>query len=187
VKTKHGKHGMKIGELSAALGVSRDTITFWLKRPELERFFSPDALGRSGAAQRQFLESDVLALNSIRHLRYVETITEWVDIAQRLDSGWRAQDFSQSAIAADSRTIPLPQAEQSARAAATMAERDAALRRVSELESELTRLRGELESEREKRLTDREKHAGDMERLLREISDLRYQIGRLESKNEGQG
>lgn len=168
---------MRFGELTSTLGVGRDAIQAWMAHPELNRFFSEGALLKAGAPQRIFDESDVLVLNTIRWLRYEDNVTDWQAIAAYLDSGQRHQEFPQNAVAKDTRTIPIPQAEQSARAAATLAERDAALAKVRELESEIERLRGELDKQRER-------SDNKIEALLREIAELRYQMGRMERDKE---
>lgn len=159
---------MRIGELASALGVSRDAIMGWMDNPELNHFFSDGALLKAGGSQRVFTENDVLILNTIRHMRNAEKIRDWSLIAQRIEAGQLEQDFPQNAITTDNRTIPLPQAEQSARAAATLAERDAALARVKELEQALA--------------NEQAGRRSDMERFLRELAELRYTIGRLEAE-----
>lgn len=164
---------MKAGELAVALGVSRDTLYAWVKRPELARYFSSGAVGEGGSAHRVFSENDVAILSTINHLRYTEKVTDWEAIAAYLDSGQRFTEFPQNAISADPRTIPIQQAEQSAKAMATLAERDAALLRVRELEGEIERLRSELEKQRER-------SDNKIEALLREIAELRYQMGKME-------
>lgn len=153
---------MKTGEVAKILGVDAITVRRWIEREELNPFFSEGAKGEHGAAQRLLTESDVLVLNTVRALRTGDKVAEWRDIATYLESGERVQQFPQNAISADPRTIPLPQAEQSARAMATMAERDAALRKVNELESQLKEVRAENKE------------------LIREMMDLRQKIGKLE-------
>ena len=179
---------MKTGEAAALLGVSINTARNWLDRQELTHLFSEGAKGTHGGAQRVLSETDVLVLNTVRHLRNVDNVTEWPDIVRQLDADYRVQEFPQNAISADPRVIPLPQAEQSARAAATLAQRDEALVRVNELETEIERLRDELK-------TERDKHREDIERLLKEsnqdkqelnerVAQLQRELGRAEAKLE---
>jgi DNA-binding transcriptional MerR regulator len=130
---------VKTGEASNLLGVDIKTLKNWISHELLSQFFSEGARAEHGSPHRVLTESDVLVLNTIRHLR-TSGITEWTGIAEYLESGKREQSFPQNAIAVDTRTIPLPQAEQSAKAMATMAERDAAMRRVQELESQLSKV-----------------------------------------------
>jgi DNA-binding transcriptional MerR regulator len=182
---------MKSGELAAALGITPDTVKNWAKHPALEKFFSEGAKGEDGSFQRTFNESDVLVIATIHHLRTSGT-TEWDEIAQHIEDGVRYQEFPQNAIAADPRTIPIQQAEQSAKAAATLAERDAALRRVNELElhivsletqhrDEIERLRAESKEESDK---IRREYEDRVDKLHQEVRQLLREIGRLEGRLE---
>lgn len=79
---------MRIGKVCKALGgIDNDTIKNWIERPELAKFFSPTAHG-DGVTQRDITESDLIVLNTVRSLRVTGT-TDWVDIAARLDGGYR--------------------------------------------------------------------------------------------------
>jgi len=74
-------------------------------------------------------------------------------------------------------------------------ERDAALKRLAEVEEEMEQMREdhkrELEQERQasKKELEKEREKSEiakgqlMERLLREIAELRYEIGKLEEKS----
>src|SRR5690606_1610950 len=112
---------MKTGEASSILGIDRSTLHNWINERGLRQFFSPSATGADGSAHRTLTEADVLVLNTIRAARAQNM--SWEEIAERLNSGHREQEFPLNAISADRRTIPLQQAEQSARAMATLAER----------------------------------------------------------------
>ena len=148
----------------------------WIDRPELSAYFSPGALGKHGGTQRILTESDILVLNTIRTFRSSGTHS-WTDIARKLDGGERTQEFASNAISADPRTIPVTQAEQSARAMATVAERDAALVRVDELENKVIEL--------EMKITQAETERDEMkEGLLREIAELNREVGRLQGRLE---
>lgn len=169
--------GLKAGELAVALGVARDTLYTWMKRPEIIKYFSPGAMGEGGSAHRIFNENDVVVFTTITHLRYVESVTDWAAIAAFLDTGQRYTEFPQNAISADPRTVSVQQAEVSAKAMATLAERDAALERVKELEAQLEKVQEQHRLEVERLQA---KNVSDIERLLREMAELRYQIGKLE-------
>lgn len=169
---------MRIGELASSLGISKDAVQAWVHHPELEHFFSDGAKLGAGASQRVFNENDVLILNTVRHMRNTEKVKDWSLIAQRIEKKDYEQDFPQNAIATDTRVIPIQQAEQSAKAMHTLAERDAAIAQVNELHSRIAALEKQLE-------TERTQHKQDLERLLREIAALNREIGRLErDKNE---
>jgi len=182
---------MKTGEIASILSVTRDTINNWVKNPALEEFFSALARGEAGNAHRFFSESDVLVLNTIHHLRRRGT-RDWEAIAEYLDSGERFQEFPQNAISTDPRTIPLPQAEQSVKAAATLAERDAALNRVQELEYQLDTMEqrhiDEVEKlrieTREEVRRSRQEYEQKIDGLQREVRQLLREIGRLEGRIE---
>jgi DNA-binding transcriptional MerR regulator len=203
---------MKTGEAAKILGIDKATIYNWTAHPLLERFFSLEAKSKIAGTQRLLTESDVLVLNTIRTLRGSGK-NDWGEIAAVLESGHRVQEFPQNAISSDPRVIPLPQAKQAAEVLAMRTERDAALQRVDELERRLAdaqrqldeRLkeeRAEMDAKYEKRLEeerlrnkaalDEEKrrnreevlqNKADIERLLREIGELRYKIGQLEKRD----
>lgn len=167
---------MKTGEIAKIIGVDRKTIRNWIDDYGLQDFFSPSARGEDGQVQRTLTEADVLVLNTIRSLK-ANGIHNWNAIRTHLEAGHRETEFPLNAIAVDTRTITVEQAQQSARALATMAERDAALKRVSELEAEIEELRAAnaaLENEKD----------DIKEKLMREIMDLHRAIGKLEGKLE---
>lgn len=155
---------MKIGELASILGYEPRTLRNWIDRPELKHFFSEGALGKLGA-HRILTDSDVLALNTIRYLR-VNHSSSWDEIAAHLESGKREQGFPQNAISTDPRTIPLPQAEQAARLLTVTRERDLALEEITRLEEHLAKERADRDTMKEQ--------------LLREIGELRQEVGRLQ-------
>lgn len=87
---------MRIGKASEYLdSLNGDTIKNWIDRDELRKFFSLAAQGKT-SAQRDISDDDLLILNSIRALR-LEGTRDWVEIAARLDSGYRAEKFPESA------------------------------------------------------------------------------------------
>jgi len=186
---------MKTGEAAKIMGVDRSTLLDWINIRGLDRFFSTGARGTDGSMHRILNDADLLVLNTIRGCRSQNM--DWEEIEAHLETGEREQSFPQNAISVDPRTIPLPQAEASARALATMRERDAALARVDELSGEIEELRSTVErmqQEKEALLqrTQQEKEAAvqklqsekDAVRktLFREMADLYKQIGRLEGE-----
>jgi DNA-binding transcriptional MerR regulator len=178
---------MRTGEAAKILGVDRKTIRNWIDDYGLQKYFSLSALGEDGAIQRVLTESDLLVLNTIRAQK-VAGVYDWAQIALYLETGEREREFPQNAISADPRTIPVDQAHQSARAMATVAERDAAVSRIRELLDENEELRAMIERlEREK---DEMKEAllreitRVQEPLLREIAELQRQLGKLEGQLE---
>lgn len=163
------------GEIAKRLGVDRKTLIDWITHEQLTPFFSESARKEHGSAHRQLTDEDILALNTIRQLRHMDGIADWQEIANYLLTGKRESEFPLHKLTMDTLTVSLPQAEQSAKAAATLAEREAALRRVAELEVYVEALQTKItQLEREK---DTEK-----ERLLREMNTLYRQIGALEAE-----
>lgn len=193
---------MKTGEAAKILGVDRTTIINWIENRGLEQFFSDQANGRDGGTQRTLTESDLLVLNTIR-ARRAENL-DWPHIARFLETGQRENEVPQNAASTDKRTVPVQQAEMSARALATVAERDQALQRVDELTEQVTALMTQLKDAHEQELklmreiADLHREAGGRELLEQEISkrdsqieaqnrkleDLSRQIGKLEGQLE---
>lgn len=171
---------MKTGEIAKILGLDVSTVRKWIDTSNFSRFFSPSARGEHGNAHRFLTESDVLVLNTIRTLR-TRDHADWDAIVAYLDSGQREQEFPENAISVDIRTIPVPQAEQAARTLAMMAERDAALQKVNELNDYVKRLEQEREELRERLTREKEQVK---EQLMREIMELMLKIGRLEGRLE---
>jgi len=155
---------VKVGEAARIFGVDSSTVRNWINHPTLTTFFSPSARNEHGGAQRVLNEPDILILNTIRARRAAGD--DWQAIAAYLDSGEREREFPANAISVDTRVISVPHAEQSARAMAIMAERDAALKRVEELTARVEQAEQEKEEIREK--------------LTQEIKQLLRELGRLE-------
>ncbi len=166
---------MKTGEAAKILGVDRTTIINWIENRGLSKYFSASATGADGSAHRILTESDLLILNTIRRLR--SNNLEWQEILENLETGNRERDFPQNAISGDPRTIPVTQAEVSARAMATVAERDAALSRIQEMAAEIEDLRETVERLQQEKDAQREEH-------YKQIIDLNRLIGRLEGQLE---
>jgi DNA-binding transcriptional MerR regulator len=171
---------MKTGELAKILGVDRKTIRNWIDDYGLQKFFSASALGTDGNIHRTLTEADVLVLNTIHHKR-TNSVNDWNEIKDYLESGERQTEFPTNAIGHSRRTIPVEQAEQAARTLATIAERDAVLARVTQLEGEVERLLLENGELREKLDTANERFYAEKdvlkESLLREMGGLREKIG----------
>ena len=158
------------GQAAKRLGVDRKTIIDWIEHEGLSQFFSDSARKKHGSAHRQLTDADMLALNTIRHLRNVQEVSDWSVIGEYLNSGKREAEYPQSRLTMDTTTVTLPEAEQSVRAAATMAERDTALARIDELQDEIERMRSE--------------HKQETDALHKRIEDLQRELGRTEAKLE---
>lgn len=138
---------MRIGKASEYLdSLNGDTIKNWIDRAELNKFFSPAARGES-RAQRDINDADLLILNSIRVLR-LEVTRDWVEIAARLDAGYRAEKFPESAAFVNGRA-PIQLYQQAA----------ISTREADEGRVENARLRSEITELQEKRVQDAKESA----------------------------
>ncbi|MEO8611416.1 MAG: MerR family transcriptional regulator [Chloroflexota bacterium] len=127
---------MKTTKVAEMLGIDAKTVTNWTSNPELNEFFSLPA--RTDSKARTYNEDDVLVLNTIRVLR--EGNMDWVDIAQRLDDNYRDSQLPPSALLVNTTT-----------ALATYNQLGLAQQRITDLETEVERLRGEVERRDEMR------------------------------------
>lgn len=167
---------MRSGELAKILGVADQTLLNWMKQPEVNPYFSREALGAAGSVQRIYTEEDAVILNTIRELRSNGT-TDWREIGKMLADGFRKQEFPKNALITDTRVIPVPMAEQATQLAQILQERDSALERATELAQAL-------DDERAGRKKDNELAQAELRRLEREIGKLE---GRLEEMLKAKG
>jgi DNA-binding transcriptional MerR regulator len=167
---------MKTGEAAKILGVDPKTIRNWIDDYGLSRFFSTSATGEDGSFQRLLTESDLLVLNTVRALKG-RGVTNWDRVAEYLESGEREREFPQNAISGDPRTIPVQQAEVSAKAMATLTERDNAIARMREMAAEIEELRAAVNRLQNEKDAQREEY-------YKQLIDLNRQIGRLEGQLE---
>jgi len=188
--------GMKTGKVAKAFGIDRKTVTNWTDMPQLVKFFSPEAQGID-RTQRDYLEPDLLVINTIRAKR--NQSMDWDDIESFLESGERERELPVSAMLVET-TAPIAQYGR-------IVELQTALEAVEEqieiYQEEMDRLRQEIdkrdtehqmrvdqvrEEERQKaRLQESEerKTAHEREeRLNKEIIELNRQIARLEVRME---
>lgn len=156
---------MKTGKVADMLGVDQKTILNWSDRPELQKFFSPDALGQGRSIGRDYAEQEIIVLNTIRTERRKNTA--WRDIARLLEEGVRDTELPPSALLVDS-PAPLVQYGKMQQLQA----------RVESLEAQVEQL------QEEKRFLQQQKDT-EVERILRESSqregELREQIGELKA------
>jgi DNA-binding transcriptional MerR regulator len=155
---------MKTGKTAKALDVDPKTIINWTDTEGFGEFFSLGALAKDGRTQRDFNESDLVVLNTIRARRNLGD--SWEDIGAFLRSGKRETELPPTAMLVET-SAPIAQY---GRVVALTAERDAALAHVKELEKQL--------------LGAKEENKELQERLLRDTQALYKEIGRLQAKLE---
>jgi|GEM_PF-910145 len=184
---------MKMSKVAKMIGVDRRTIYNWVTHESLSHLFSESARNEG---DRDLDEQDIFVVNTINHLRQHVT-NDWEEIAEKIEDGYQITDLSIGATEVDTGKTPL---QQFTRTLAIAQERDAALKQLEEAQKELREIEdryenkldqlreqyeARLEEERKRSREDAEherKHSRDeMERLLREIAELRYEIGKLES------
>lgn len=150
---------MKTGKIAKSMGVDVKTIANWVVHPALQSFFSSGA-SKTEQAQRDFNESDLLVLNTIRAQRARNT--DWLEIARILESGEREVELPPEAMLVET-TAPIAQY---GRIIALVSERDSAMNEVERL-----------------REINKEKDAA-IDKLQSQIQQLNREIGKLEGKIE---
>lgn len=186
---------MKMSKVAKMIGVDRRTIYNWVTHESLEHLFSE---GAKNEGDRELSEQDIFVINTINYLRQNMT-TDWDEIAERIEEGYQVTDLSIGAVDVDTGKTPL---QQFTRTLAIAQERDAALKQLEEAQKELREIESRYETKldelrdhyeakleeerkrgREDVIEERKQSREEMERLLREIAELRYEIGKLESNS----
>lgn len=186
---------MKMSKVAKMIGVDRRTIYNWVTHESLEHLFSE---GAKNEGDRELSEQDIFVINTINYLRQNMT-TDWDEIAERIEEGYQVTDLSIGAVDVDTGKTPL---QQFTRTLAIAQERDAALKQLEEAQKELREIESRYETKldelrdhyeakleeerkrgREDVIEERKQSREEMERLLREIAELRYEIGKLESSS----
>ena len=175
---------MKMSKVAKMVGVDRRTIYNWVTHKSLEHLFSESARNEG---DRELNENDIFVVNTINHLRQNVT-TDWEEIAERIEEGYQVTEPSIGSVDVDTGKTPL---QQFTRMLSIAQERDSALKQLDEAQKELKGIEEryeikltELRDHYEVKLDEERKLSRtEMERLLREIAELRYEIGKLESKS----
>lgn len=154
---------MNIARSARSLGVNERTLKLWIARDELSPYFSP--LARREGSGRDLNDDDIITANTIRSLRagVGNNNVDWVQIAERLGSGYRDRSLPPEAASVDTGLTVLAQHE---RMAVVVSERDMAVARVSELDQQVRELLNRLNALQDDR-------RADAERLLREQGQIR--------------
>lgn len=156
---------MKTGEVAKMMGLNPKTITNWTDQEDLALYFSEDARRDDGSGgQREYLEEDILVINTIRIHKTRQN--SWRDVAKILATGHREIDMPITATL----TKSISPADQVAAMMLIKAERDTALAQLQDAMFEIDRLRKELKEQRD--------DSG------KEIIELNRQIARLELRLE---
>ena len=151
---------MKPAKIARLLNIDQKTVTNWTDHSALRRFFSLDALSEDKPRQREYNESDVLVLNTIRNERTRNT--PWEEIAIILANGYLDRNLPASSLLVDA-GVPVVQYE---RFLALTNERNTALKEVERLLQE-----GKIKD-------------ALLETLRKDVRDLNREIGRLEGRLE---
>lgn len=149
---------MKIGEVADQLGVTTQTIRNWVKRPALSPLFSDGANGTPGNPA-DFNEFDVLLLNSIRALMD-STKGNWSETEAQIAGGWREPLMPERAAIVASSSLGGVQLASRAQSAED---------RIIVLQQQAEDLQKRLDDEQDK-------HRGNIERLTREMGDVRSEL-----------
>jgi DNA-binding transcriptional MerR regulator len=169
---------MKTGKVAKAFGIDRKTASNWTDMPQFKKFFSPEALGID-RTQRDYLEPDLLVINTIRAMRNKNK--DWDEIAAFLETGERERELPASAMLVET-TAPIAQY---GRIVELQTALESAEEQIDSLQLEVETLREELQKRvdgvREK---EREKASEREKQLLDEIINLNRQMGRLELRIE---
>lgn len=145
---------------------------------QFQKFFSAEAQGID-RTQRDYLEPDLLVINTIRAMR--NRGMDWDEILIYLESGDRERELPPSAMLVET-TAPIAQYGRIVELQTTL---EAAEEQIEILQEEVERLRSELQ-QRVDTVRDEERHkAREREQqLLDEIIKLNRQMARLELRME---
>jgi DNA-binding transcriptional MerR regulator len=162
---------MKTGKVAKVFGIDRKTVSNWTENPLFLRFFSTEAQGID-RTQREYLESDILIINTIRVLR--NKGRDWNEIAHSLENGERERELPASAMLVET-TAPIAQY---GRIVELQTALESAEEQIEELQEEIQRLR-EQANQQDKIYQQR------VERLLIDASEregkLQRELGKLEA------
>lgn len=169
---------MKTGKVAKAFGVDRKTVSNWTDMPQFQKFFSSEAHGVD-RTQRDYLEPDLLVINTIRVMR--NKSMDWDEIAASLENGERETELPASAMLVET-TAPIAQY---GRIVELQTSLEAAEEQVELLQEEVEHLREELQRRVDTvRDQERQKASDREQQLLDEIIKLNRQMARLEVRIE---
>jgi DNA-binding transcriptional MerR regulator len=162
---------MKTGTVTGIFNLDAKTVMMWTDR--YKEFFSPEATRSAGNTQRDYNESDIIILNSVRQLRY-SGVKDWEEIRNKLAGGWRYTVLPEGAA-----TVGETQMTVYAKTVQTASERDNAVAQLEELELELSAKDELIEQLRQENVMTKET-------LLREMGELRAKLEREIGQLQGE-
>jgi len=169
---------MKTGKVAKAFGIDRKTVSNWTDTPQFQKFFSPEARGID-RTQRDYLEPDLLVINTIRAMRNKNM--RWDEIAAYLESGERERELPASAMLVET-TAPIAQY---GRIIELQTALESTEEQVEVLQEEVEHLREALQKRVDSvREQEREKATEREQQLLNEIIKLNREMARLEVRME---
>jgi len=177
--------GMKTGKVAKVFGIDRKTVSNWTDMPQFQRFFSSEAKGIN-RTQRDYIEPDLLVINTIRAMR--NKSMDWDEIAVALESGERERELPASAMLVET-TAPIAQY---GRIVELQTALEASEEQIEELHEEIMRLRNEADQREQThqervdsvRNEERSKASEREQQLLEEIIKLNRQMAGLEVRME---
>ena len=176
---------MKTGKVAKAFGIDRKTVTNWTDMPQFQKFFTSEAQGID-RTQRDYLEPDLLILNTIRVMR--NKSMDWEEIEIALENGERERELPASAMLVET-TAPIAQY---GRIIELQTALESAEEQIDELKEEVEKLRDEAQQKDNKyqervdsvRNEEREIARNREEVLTQQLIQLNRQIARLELRIE---
>ncbi len=130
---------MRTSEIAKVLGIDSQTILNWIRKPEVETYFTNGAKA-IGVKQATYTQEDLVVLNTISELSKIHLIDgrkiNWGQIAAELRDGYRKNDLPDLTMSSDGRSVPMGVVRQLTDLAAIAQERDNALSMVQYLEKE---------------------------------------------------
>lgn len=169
---------MKTGKVAKAFGIDRKTVSNWTDMSQLKKFFTSEAQGIN-RTQRDYLEPDLLVINTIRVMR--NKSMDWDEIAKVLESGERERELPPSAMLVET-TAPIAQY---GRIVELQTSLESAEEQIELLQEEVEHLRDQLQRRVDTvRDQERQKASDREQQLLDEIIKLNRQMARLEVRME---
>ncbi len=165
---------MKTGKVAKAFGIDRKTVSNWTDMPQFQRFFTEDARGID-RTQRDYIEPDLLVINTIRVLR--NKSMDWDEIEAALEQGERERELPASAMLVET-TAPIAQY---GRIVELQTALESAEEHIEELHEEIERLQTRVDTVRDE---ERQKAREREQQLLDEVIKLNREIARMEVRME---